>query len=130
MRKMAGLKYKNIKTDGYSSKKESKRAAELRLLERSGAITGLQEQVVYILAPSVVIQGRKRPPIKYVADFVYTERFTAPVPEFNSKTYVASARIANLEQTVVEDCKGFRTPVYKLKRHLMATVHGIQIRET
>ena len=56
-------KYKAVKTDGYSSKKEAKRAAELKLMERAGHISGLREQVAYVLAPSVVIQGRKRPGI-------------------------------------------------------------------
>jgi hypothetical protein len=109
---MTQSKYKNIKTDGYSSKKEANRAAELRLLERAGHISGLREQVAYMLAPSVIIQGRKRPEMKYVADFVYFDRFkTSGDP-------------------VVEDCKGFRTPVYKLKRHLMKSLYNIDILET
>ena len=32
--------------------------------------------------------------------------------------------------TVVEDCKGFRTPEYRIKKKLMLWVHGIKIRET
>jgi len=103
-------KYRSVKTDGYSSKKEAKRAAELKLLERAGHITGLREQVIYILAPSVVVQGRKRPPIRYVADFVYWD--------------------VEDQIKVAEDCKGFRTPIYNLKRHLMKSVHGIDILET
>jgi hypothetical protein len=105
-------KYKSKKTEYngkiYASKKEAKRAQELHLLERAGHITGLREQVTYILAPSVVIQGRKRPPLRYIADFVYIE---------NGKE-------------VVEDCKGFRTAIYNQKRHLMKSVHGIDILET
>ena len=47
---------------------------------------------------------------KYVADFVYTDVETG--------------------ETVVEDTKGFRTDVYKIKRKLMLKVHGIKIKET
>ena len=109
------MKYKNIKTDGYSSKREDKRAKELKILEKSGAIAELREQVVYILAPSVVVQGRKRPDIKYIADFVYVEKDSGPSVWW---------------PTIVEDCKGFKTPVYNLKRHLMKSVHNIDILET
>jgi hypothetical protein len=31
---------------------------------------------------------------------------------------------------VVEDCKGFKTDVYKIKKKLMLWVHGIRIKET
>ena len=101
-------KYKAIPTDGHASKKEAKRAAELKLLQRAGIISDLREQVVYELAPSVVRKGRKRPPVRYVADFVYVED----------------------GKEVTEDCKGFRTQIYALKAHLMMSVHGIEIKET
>ena len=42
-------KYNNVKIDGYDSKKEYRRAKELKLLEKKGIITGLQEQVKYEL---------------------------------------------------------------------------------
>jgi hypothetical protein len=100
-------KYRNVKTDGYSSKKEARRAAELQLLEKGKAITDLQEQFTFVLAPAVVLNGRRKPALKYIADFVYFE---------NGKL-------------VVEDVKGIKTPVYRIKQHLMATVHNIQIRE-
>ena len=45
--------------------------------------------------------------IKYVADFVYSRNGL----------------------TVVEDAKGVRTPVYRLKKRMMAEKYGIQIRE-
>lgn len=110
-------KYKAKKTEYngkiYSSKKEAKRAHELHILEASKHITGLREQVVYILAPSVVIKGRKRPPLRYIADFEYMD-MSKPAGE----------------RFIVEDCKGFRTAVYNLKRHLMKSVHNIDILET
>jgi hypothetical protein len=108
-------KYSAIKTDGHASKREAKRAGVLKLLERAGQIKDLKEQVEFVLAPSVVINGRKRPAIKYFADFVYED---LGLPEFFES------------RLVVEDCKGFRTPVYKLKRHLMKSVLNIDITET
>ena len=92
----------------FPSKGEGMRYQELSSMERQGLIKNLKLQVSYELAPPVVLNGRKIPPIKYKADFVY---------ELDGKE-------------VVEDFKGMRTPVYKLKRHLMKSVHGIDILET
>ena len=101
-------KYHNCKTivDGirFDSKKEAKRYLELKILEKAGVIKELKRQVPYILIDKSCY-GRA---IKYVADFVYLEN----------------------GQLVVEDVKGVRTPVYKLKKRLMAEVYGIEIKET
>ena len=100
-------KYKSKPTviDGirFASRKEAQRYTELRLLERAGQISGLRLQVPYELIPK---HGRERA-IKYIADFVYNED----------------------GQTIVEDVKGYRTDVYKLKRRLMYERYGIEIRE-
>ena len=88
----------------FDSKKEFIRWCELRLLERAGRITDLKRQVKYELIPK---QDGERA-CTYVADFVYTQD-------------------GNI---VVEDCKGFRTDAYKLKRKLMLWVHGIKVKET
>jgi|SRR3972149_6263668 len=111
-------KYRAIKTNGYASKREAARAEELKILERAGRITGLREQVVYVLAPSVVIQGRKRPPVRYIADFVYWEIDPKRKDQFPNGKWVT------------EDVKGVKTAVYVMKRHLMKSVHGIDILET
>jgi hypothetical protein len=99
-------KYRNLKTelDGlkFDSRKEARRYVELRMMERAGAIEGLELQVRFPL----VVGGVKV--CEYVADFVYR---------------VGGVRI-------VEDCKGIKTPVYKLKKRLMLAVHGIEILET
>lgn len=92
----------------FDSKREWQRYLELRLLERSGEIELLQRQVAFELAPTVVIQGRKRPALRYVADFVYQEKGAA--------------------WATVEDVKGKDTEGYRIKRHLMAAM-GIQIKE-
>lgn len=102
-------KYGAVKTDGYASKKEARRAYELRLLQRAGKISELREQVPFVVIPAIRIDGKLiEREARYIADFVYVE---------NGKT-------------VVEDCKGFRTPEYRLKKKLMLERYGIQIRET
>lgn len=106
------MKYHAEKTelDGivFDSKKEAQRYAELKLLERSGAIHNLQRQVRYELIPAQKTDGKTvERACHYIADFVY---------EDNGKT-------------VVEDVKGYRTKEYVLKRKLMLQVHGIEVRE-
>jgi hypothetical protein len=110
-------KFKNIKTNGYSSKKEAGRAVELKLLQKAGLIRDLREQVMYVLAPSVVINGRKRPPLRYFADFVYVE----VEPQVTGEIKFTQ---------IIEDSKGVRTEGYKIKRHLMMAIHNLAIRET
>lgn len=105
-------KYNNKKYNGYDSKREAKRAAELKLLEKAGVISHLQEQVVYELIPSQyrIVNGKKKcieRAIKYIADFQYVEN----------------------GNTVVEDAKGFRTDVYRIKKKLMLYFHDIRIKE-
>lgn len=45
-------KYRNIKSNGYDSRKEERRHKELLLLEKSGQIEKLKNQVKYELIPS------------------------------------------------------------------------------
>ena len=100
-------KYRAIKTNGYASKKEAKRADELKLLERAGHITELREQVVYVLAPSVrlIDKKRARPALRLIVDFQYYEN--------------------NI--LVLEDTKGFETPFSLAKRHLLKHIHGLDV---
>lgn len=104
-------KYGNRKTivDGitFDSKAEAKRYSVLKLLERAGEITDLQRQVKFELAPPVRLGGRGRPALRYIADFVYQQD----------------------GQQVVEDVKGVITAAFRIKRHLMKAIHGIEIRE-
>jgi hypothetical protein len=65
-------KYKNIKHSGYDSRKEAKRASELKLLEKSGIISNLEEQVAFVILESFKdSQGNTERDIKYIADFTY-----------------------------------------------------------
>ena len=101
-------KYANKKTeiDGvlFDSRKEAGRYQELRLLERAGEIMDIERQVTYELIPKQ--QGERA--CHYIADFRYKDKDG---------------------QVVVEDVKGYKTEVYKIKRKLMLQRHGIRIQE-
>jgi len=109
------MKYNNrpcqVGNDKYRSHRERDRHQALLLLQKAGRIAGLVREVPFQLALGVKIEGesRRRPPVRYVADFVYSD--------------VKAGRV------VVEDAKGMQTPLYRLKKHLMATVHGIHVQE-
>ncbi len=96
----------------FASKKEAKRYGELKLLESAGKISNLQLQVIFAWECFLTVDGfesaKVRETEKYIADFVYTEN----------------------QKEVVEDVKGFQTPVYKRKRKIMRKLFGIEIRET
>lgn len=89
----------------FDSKGEARRYGELRVLEAQGRVADIQRQVRFPLAVNGVHV------CTYVADFVYRD-------------------IEHGAPRVVEDTKGARTDVYKLKRALMLAVHGIEIHET
>lgn len=109
-KRSGGNKYHAERSGGYASRKEHRRANELRLLQRAGVISGLREQVPYELIPAQRTADGKllERPCRYVADFVYTDKDG---------------------NTVVEDTKGVRTDVYRIKRKLMLHVYGIRITE-
>lgn len=111
-------KYKNHKVviDGFKfdSKKEGKRYIDLKLLQRAGQIKDLRMQVSFELMAGVKFENekRKKPALRYVADFVYTDVKTG--------------------LQVVEDVKSAMTrklPAYRQKKHLMMSVQGIEIQE-
>jgi hypothetical protein len=80
----------------FASKAERKRYAELLLLERAGEITDLEIQPRFVLLEKFERAGEVHRAITYVADFRY--------------------RLKGL--FVVEDVKGMRTDVYRLKKKL------------
>ena len=105
-------KYGNHKTviDGHTfdSKREARRYAELRLLEKAGEITDLRLQVPFeLIPPQKKRDGKVERGCKYIADFVYYRRGIC----------------------VVEDAKGDRTDVYVIKRKLMLQKYGIEVEE-
>ena len=106
-------KYGNQKTvvDGitFDSKAEAARWVDLKQLEKAGVISELRRQVRYELVPKGKDStGQTVRSVAYVADFEYLDDVGAPV---------------------VEDVKGMKTEVYRLKKKLMFHVHGIEIRE-
>lgn len=107
-----GGKYHAKKTvvDGieFDSAKEAKRYVKLRDMQEAGRIRGLRLQVPFEILPSFECDGVKYRGMRYVADFVYYRD----------------------GKVVVEDCKGFKTPEYKMKKKLMAFINHINIEES
>ena len=85
----------------FDSAAEARRYQELRLLERAGEISGLE------LQPRYPLEVNEQLVTTYFADFRYLDH--------------------GIE--VVEDVKGWRTPVYRLKKKFMKAVYGIEVRE-
>lgn len=99
-------KYRNVPTIlggiRFDSKREANRWAELDMLEHAGKIKKLERQVTFPL----IVNGQRI--AKYIADFVYIED----------------------RKRIIEDCKGYRTREYRMKKALMKATLGIEIRET
>ena len=99
-------KYRAIPTvaDGYrfASKKEAARYGELKLMARAGEIVGLELQPRFPIA----VNGVRI--CAYVGDFQYIQE----------------------GRFVVEDCKGYRTREYQIKKKLVFAVYGVAILET
>jgi len=97
---------KRTEVDGivFASKREAARHQELKLLERAGEIHGLKLQPKF---PMNVEGGGHVG--HYIADFSYVDSRTG--------------------RSVVEDAKGMRTPVYRLKKRIVEAQYGIEIRE-
>lgn len=90
---------RRVTLDGiaFDSQAEAARYAELKLLQAAGAIAGLRVHPRFELQAAFEDrEGRRWPAIVYEADFVYTEHGAQ----------------------VLEDVKGYETPVWKLKRKL------------
>jgi hypothetical protein len=96
---------KRITVDGvkFDSQREAERAGELLYRVKAGEIVDLRIHHGYEIRVNGVFIG------VYEADFVYLV-------------------VANGEE-VVEDAKGVRTPLYKLKKKLVEAIHGIRIQE-
>lgn len=98
-------KFHNARTNGYASRREANRAAELHALQAGKVITDLKEQVRFNLLPAMKPDFPR--PMQYIADFTYLEKGVLRI----------------------EDAKGMKTPVYKLKRRLMKQLLGLDIDE-
>src|SRR5689334_2380696 len=101
-------KYGNVRTetpDGavHASKREANRWLELLAMQKAGLISGLERQRRLKLTVAGMLI------CTYVADFCYVTAEGKPV---------------------IEDAKGYRTQVYKLKAKLVKAIMGIEILET
>lgn len=95
-------KYKNKKVKVnekvFDSKKEAKRYCELIKLEQAGLIKDLETQKKFLLLDTFKKNGTTYKQISYYADFVYFDVYS--------------------KKTIVEDVKGVKTQVYKIKKKL------------
>ena len=99
------VKWKGLNFD---SVHELERWIILQDEEKRGLITDLHRQTPFEIVPAQVYKGKKIRPAIYIADF----------------TYIRDG------QQIVEDAKGVRTEVYKLKKKLVYQLYGIMIQET
>lgn len=108
---MSKYKAKRTEVDGivFHSQKEARRYQELKLLQRAGKIRNLRLQPEWDL----FVPGGERIGA-YIADFCY---YTVPWDY-------------EQPELVVEDVKGFKTPLYRWKKKHVEAQYGITIRET
>ena len=99
---------KNVEVDGiwFDSKKEAARYCQLKSLERSGAV---KEGSIRV-QPEFQLIVNDQKICTYRADFSYVDFHNG--------------------QPVVEDCKGFRTKEYRIKKKLFEALYGRKILET
>lgn len=98
--------YGGIKFD---SKKECERYKILKSNEEKGIITNLELQKKFELQPSYKIKGKTIRSLNYIADFYYYCNDT--------------------KEWIVEDVKGYKTEIYKLKKKIFEYKYKIEIRE-
>jgi hypothetical protein len=103
-KKRSKFNNKKVCADGhkFDSLKEYEYYRELLMRQRCGDVVSFEMQVPF----AVVVNDKKI--CKYKADFV--ERLKSGL-------------------FVVVDVKGFRTPIYRLKKKLVEAIHGITIVE-
>ena len=99
-------KYHSRKTEvdgiSFDSKKEADRYLELKLLQKAGVVKNLKRQPRFTLQEPFRCDGNWYRKIEYVADFMYEEN----------------------GQMIVEDVKGMKTDVYKIKKKLFLRQYG------
>ena len=115
--KRIGHKYRAVPTTvhgfRFASKAEATRYQQLLLLGMAGEIRNLELQPRFDLHVEGVKVGA------YVADFRYQERLFGRGVGFTGRW-----------DDVIEDVKGVRTPVYRMKKKHFEAQYGMVIRET
>lgn len=91
----------------------------MNAMQDEGLISDLQRQVKFVLIPAqreketISARGKMKPgrvierELSYIADYVYMKD----------------------GEKVVEDAKGYRTEIYRIKKKLLLYFYGIRIRE-
>lgn len=101
-------KYRNepqvIDGHTFASRAEAGRYIELKMMNREGSIVQLKLQPKF----PITVEGKKI--CTYIADFSYLDAWSGKL--------------------TVEDVKGMKTPVYRLKKKLVEALYGIEIKET
>jgi len=107
----------------FASMKEAKRYGELKMLQKAGRLWHLELQPEFEL--NVYARNEHGEPKrigKYVADFKYFA-----LPDFGEWT--PPYDVPPFPVWVIEDVKGIKTPVYRLKKKMAEAIYGITIRE-
>lgn len=91
----------------FDSKREASRYFLLKGLEDVGKINSLELQPVYVLQEGFIYNGKKVRPITYRADFRYI--------------------VSETGEEIVEDVKGVKTDVYRIKKKLFLKRYGDKV---
>ena len=111
-------KYKAVKTtiDGitFDSKREAKRYTELKLLEKSGMIN-LELQPQY----DIIINGAKNMQLQGRLFLLHRSRGREGTYRNSKGEWIVPTKTGQKEGQIVEDVKGFKTPIYRLEKKLV-----------
>lgn len=112
---MKRMKFGNKKImaddDTFDSQGEYRRWCDLQLMQKAGVISELERQVSFVLAPSVVIDKRKKPEMKFTLDFQYKSGGELVLEDFKSPSTA-------------------KETAFIMRRHLLKSVHGLDVKIT
>lgn len=111
-----GAKPTTVDNIRFASQKEMRRYQELKLLEKAGLIRDLTVQPSFRL--EVPTAGDDEHIGEYRADFQYRE------------LQIDEGGFSGRWRLVIEDVKGFKTPLYRWKKKHVEAQYGITIFET
>jgi hypothetical protein len=112
-----------IEGEYFRSKKEASRFVQLKQAETSGIVKNLSRNPRWRLH-AVNPRGLKVAISEYTADFAYDEEITAAM-----RAHALFGQEVGWHH-VIEECKGFPTPDWELRRKWVEAEYGITIRVT
>ena len=89
----------------FDSAAEAKRYRELKIFQEAGEISGLQLQPLFVIQEPFTYRGKRHRAITYKADFMYRDKDGS---------------------VIVEDVKGMKTPVFRLKWKMLLHMAALQ----